>query len=328
MKKLDYNLPWVDMLTLIHENYTIIEKSVFECLNAGCVCIWIVCDRSITPLMKERVGEWAYNPTNSYKSFIPVRYNSKRVDKCLKHVPIYYIPLRLEDTFERYTKNSVGWSVIHGFTMANYVTKRLTSHLIPDKFYVCFPYGMYDCRETRIRKEQQITRSENVFYTFKGKSVMDKEYLPFYCSNQYTEDIMKFMKRRSINLRISNPLRTDIDDNLYDISTILKGSITMPEVLTGKKKFIELKNYKRIDTWEGYVDYMRSDLIENCFVPTNKKKYLNVENRSKVRSKVFEFDEQKAREIEESERILKRAENKNPGNNDWKEWEGEDDDDE
>jgi UTP-glucose-1-phosphate uridylyltransferase len=46
----------------IQNDFTLIQKSVFECAMAGCSTIWIVANDDLAPLVKKHIGEWVYDP--------------------------------------------------------------------------------------------------------------------------------------------------------------------------------------------------------------------------------------------------------------------------
>lgn len=52
---LDFKMPWNDALMPIAPNFCAIERSVYECAQAGCETIWIICNSEIIPLMRRRV---------------------------------------------------------------------------------------------------------------------------------------------------------------------------------------------------------------------------------------------------------------------------------
>ena len=42
-RRLDYDLPFPDVLLPISRDYTLLESAVVECAYAGCDTIWIIC---------------------------------------------------------------------------------------------------------------------------------------------------------------------------------------------------------------------------------------------------------------------------------------------
>ena len=59
---LDFNFPWHDSLMPIGKDYLAVERAVLECAWAGCETIWVVCHREMQPIIKDRLGEWIFDP--------------------------------------------------------------------------------------------------------------------------------------------------------------------------------------------------------------------------------------------------------------------------
>ena len=58
----NYKLPYDSFMLPIENDFTLIQKSVFECALAGCSTIWIVANDDLAPLVKKHIGEWVYDP--------------------------------------------------------------------------------------------------------------------------------------------------------------------------------------------------------------------------------------------------------------------------
>ena len=80
---LDFNMPWHDCLMPIGKDYLAVERSVVECAYAGCETIWIVCRKSVQPLLRHRLGDWVQDPVWAYRSR---EYNKTAHEK---RIPIY-----------------------------------------------------------------------------------------------------------------------------------------------------------------------------------------------------------------------------------------------
>ena len=56
----DFGMAIPDPILPIAQNFSAIQKSVFECAMAGCNTIWIVANNDLAPIIRETVGEWVY----------------------------------------------------------------------------------------------------------------------------------------------------------------------------------------------------------------------------------------------------------------------------
>ena len=83
----NYKLPYNSFLLPIQNDFTLIQKSVFECAMAGCSTIWIVANDDLAPLVKKHIGEWVYDPVYFWDNY-KQSYCQRRT-----HIPIYYVPI-------------------------------------------------------------------------------------------------------------------------------------------------------------------------------------------------------------------------------------------
>ena len=130
-----FKLPYDSFMLPIQNDFTLIQKSVFECAMAGCSTIWIVANDDMTPLIRHRLGEWVQDPVWIGRSMDPYPSQTR------KRIPIYYVPVRAKDIGKR---DCLAWSVLHGAVTAFEVSARLSKWIIPKRNYVAFPYGIYD----------------------------------------------------------------------------------------------------------------------------------------------------------------------------------------
>ena len=79
------NLPWPDCLQPLTDGLLAIERSVYECAYVGCKSIWVVCNDSVAPLIKKRMGDYIVDP------IIYDSWNYKRIpDMSKQYIPIFY----------------------------------------------------------------------------------------------------------------------------------------------------------------------------------------------------------------------------------------------
>lgn len=244
-QELDFDFPWHDSLVPINKSYLAVERAVLECAWAGCETIWVVCHADAQPLIKERVGEWVYDPVSLLEKGI--FQSTKR-----KRIAIYYVPIHPKD---RERRDCLGWSVLYGALSSYYISKRMSRWLIPDKFYCAFPYGVYDPALLKAHRKK-ISSKNNFCLTYEGKSVINGEYLGFSFDG---EDFKKC--RRAVRQRAS--ASCDSEGNLLPIEKRWSGrnfslDIVFEHVIIGNE--VEVENYHNIGSWEGYVDFLSSKL--------------------------------------------------------------------
>ena len=160
----EFNLPGHDSLMPLAPDFNLIEKSVAECSYAGCETIWIICNDDIAPLIKHKVGDWVED-LYTIEAGRYVKYPKEG------HVsiPIYYVPIhpKHRDKYDCYA-----WSIIHGANVAYWICRRLGRWLIPDRYYVSFPFGVCDLEEVK-RARQKMSRKAPCYFSYEGKTVCD-----------------------------------------------------------------------------------------------------------------------------------------------------------
>ena len=166
---LDFDMPWHDCMMPIGQNYLAIERSVVECAYAGCETIWVVCHDDMQPLIKHRLGEYVQDPVWVHRPFAKSMSNYK------KPIPIYYVPIHPRD---RNKRDCLSWSVLYGARTAYSISRGISKWLAPRRYYVSFPYGVYDPWIPREHRKV-ISSEKQVFLSFEGKTVIDGEYLGF-----------------------------------------------------------------------------------------------------------------------------------------------------
>ena len=153
---LDFNFPWNDCLMPIGKDYLAVERSILECAYAGCETIWVVCNEDTQPLIKSRVGDYILDPV-----FATSKYKRHPKD-FQKQIPIFYVSIHPKDRFKR---DSIAWSVLYGANSAYFVSKRVSRWVVPDQYYVSFPWGVYPPDILRPHRKI-ISSNKKVFLTF------------------------------------------------------------------------------------------------------------------------------------------------------------------
>jgi len=249
--KLD--LPWPDCMQPIGDGLLSIERSVLECAYAGCKTIWIVCNDDISPLVKSRIGEYVYDPVYHYrKDTFPSE--SRRI------IPIFYVPIHSKDLNKR---DCLSWSILYGSITAFKIGKTLSGWVAPYRYYVSFPYGIYD--PSLLRPHRDAVRKDEVFaLSYKSLTARDNHYLGFtFGKDEWLE--MRRIVRSGTGAFTSNNLK----DGKYPREKLpleerySARHFTLDKVLEPVKidNTVEIEDYHTIEDWASYVEYLSSDKI-------------------------------------------------------------------
>lgn len=182
-QKLDFEFPWHDSLQPIAADYLAVERAVVECACASCKTIWIVCHDDMQPLLRHRLGDYLGDPTAMHRSKFAGYPEFHK-----EYIPIFYVPIH---PLDRKRRDCLGWSVLHGALTADDASRAISKWIRPDKFYVAFPYGIYD-PGIPFHHRKHLLRGGRFFITHEGKTVTDGEYLGF----TLTLEDVKIISRR------------------------------------------------------------------------------------------------------------------------------------
>ena len=140
----------------------------------------------------------------------------------------------------------------------------MSKWMIPSRYYVSFPYGVYPSDFLRPYR-QQISSDVSSIFTYKGQSVIDGQYLGFTFdandwlefrrivrkegTGQYTSYIAPGQKHPKEFL----PIEKRYSARFFTLDKIF-GVLKLKEV-----KEIEVPWYYNVDTWDGYSKFIGSD---------------------------------------------------------------------
>ena len=168
-QSLDFEQLWPDCMMPIAPNYTLIEAAVAECAWAGCDTIWVVCNDDVAPILKKKIGDFVGDPVWAFRKF------DKFPDESKRQIPVYYVPVHPKDRDKR---DCLAWSVLHGSLTAFKISDELSRWLMPNKYYVSFPYGYFPAWQLREHRKT-ISSSKNIYITSDNKSMKDNLYTSF-----------------------------------------------------------------------------------------------------------------------------------------------------
>jgi len=242
---LDFNFPWHDCMMPLGEDYLAVERAVQECAMAGSETIWVVCHMDTQKLIRDRIGDWVYDPVSLKRGPLP-SYEEKEI-------PIFYVPIHPKD---RDRRDCLGWSVLYGALSAYHISRKLSKWVIPDKFYTAFPYGVYDPSVVRAHRKK-ISSKESFTLTHDGKTVKDGEYLGFTFGAEDFKACRAHVRSEAVNFRDAEgqvlPLEKRYSARNFSLDIVFKN------VIIDERELVNVEEYYRVDCWAKYRDYMRSE---------------------------------------------------------------------
>ena len=262
---LEYGMPYPDCLLPVAPDYTMIEAAVVEAAFAGCDTIWIVCNDDLAPIVRYRVGDYIQDPVNFYNKF-DARPSDRR-----KRIPIFWVPLHPKDRDKR---DCLSWSVLHGAITALKVSDKISKWLIPDKYYVSFPYGIMDPRELK-QARRKIKSKKNFYVVSNGETVQDNNFLSFTFGKE------EFVIYRR-NVRKGTGMYTSEEFNEWGAPTsklpieerwsarYFQPKDVFVGVDTSDGTLFETNAFYNLECWESYREYMQSDLSRDTQRPTKE----------------------------------------------------------
>jgi len=252
-QKLDFDFPWHDSLQPIGKNYLAVERAVVECAYAGCETIWVVCNDDMQPLIRYRLGEYIQDPV-----FLKRRHHFGPT-QIHKQIPIYYIPIHSKDLDKR---DCLAWSILYGALTAYHISKKISKWVVPRKYYVAFPYGVYEPESLREHRKE-ISSDRGFFVSHKGKTVRNNEYLGFTFGEEEYKKCCSLIRREGTGIRkpsedgerpVENlPLQERWSGRHFSLEKVFGG------VPFDTSKVIEVPWYKSIDSWEKLRYYLSTE---------------------------------------------------------------------
>ena len=235
---LDLNMPWHDSLMPIHNNYHAIERAVHTAATAGCNTIWIVMYRESQPIIRQKLGEWIYDPESVWQNPYPWLQ--------VKQVPIYYVSI---NTLDRKRRDSLAWSCLYGAKAASRTCLKVSKWILPKRFLVISPYSIVP--EKQIQQCRKLLRGKHdIAFRFEGSTFKDNNYAPFTFSDSvYKECSIHFRDKYSGN---------ETKKTFADI---------FEPVNLDKYAKVDIDWMYRIDDWDSYAKFISSEHNKLCKRP-------------------------------------------------------------
>ena len=257
-QKLDFKFPWHDSLMPVANDYLAVEHAIVQCSHAGCESIWIVAHREMQPILRDRIGDWIYD----YSSIRQAHF-SRAPREYLRQIPIYYVPIHPKD---RDRRDCLAWSVIYGALRAFHISKTISSWVVPDKYFVSFPYGLLSTQSI-FNSRSLISSTKNFYMSYGGKTIKDGEYLPFTFDKEdfkkfrhvirngtgvYTNAVFDKEKKRMISQE-RLPAEQQYSARGFTLDTVF-GCATLEG-----NNLAETEWYFSVDSWDKYLNFLSSE---------------------------------------------------------------------
>jgi hypothetical protein len=247
----------------IAPDFTLLEAAVAECAWAGCDTIWIICNDDVAPAIKKKIGDFVGDPVWSHRKF------DRYPDESKRQIPIYYVPVHPKDRDKR---DCLSWSVLYGALTAFKISDELSRWVIPNKYYVSFPYGYFPAWQLREHRKT-ISSSKNVFISSDGKCIKDNYYTSF----TFGKD--EFIEFRKVVRTGTGRWRPGVDYKEYD---------ALPIEERWSARFFEVeKVFEPFDTTEAHNIGVTSFYNIGCWQEYKRFMSENLDNEIKRPSKTI-----------------------------------------
>jgi hypothetical protein len=252
---LEYGMEWPDFMMPVAPNYTMLEAAILECAYVGCDTIWICLHHDSAAFIRYRIGDFVQDPVWYH------RKHEKFPSEHRKRIPIYYVPVHPKD---RDRRDCLSWSVIYGALNAFKVSANISKWLIPDKYYVSFPYGMFN--PTILREfRRKISSANNFYLTHNGMSPENNiptsftfgkdEFVRFRRKvREGTGEHINFVEEGKLAPTEKLPLEERYSARWFDLKDVFIDLGIKQDNSVDTDEFYDLR------TWAEYKNYLSSDL--------------------------------------------------------------------
>ena len=241
-------VPWHKCLTQIGENLLAVERSVLECNFAGCESIWIICNEEIQPLIKHRIGDYVV----CFESLARSKYVPYPQTK-IEQIPIFYVPI---PAYSRTKRDNIAWSILHGANEAFMVSAKISKWLVPNKYFVSFPYGVYDPRIAAEGKKLYFSE-QNVFISHQNRTVAHNLYTGFTFRPNDFKIIRRKVKEECTGMSLTRPVEDRWSSRYYSLDKFYNCD-NIENI-----QFIEIDRYQSCDDWPSYKKYLQSEMFDS-----------------------------------------------------------------
>lgn len=259
-QKLDFNFPWHDSLQPIAQDYLAIERAVWECACAGCETIWIVCHNDMQPLIRYRLGDYVQDPLWMNKNRL------RMPEEVEIPTPIYYVPIHPKDRDKR---DCLGWSALYGALTSYWLSRTISKWVIPDKYYVAFPYGVYNPELVKPHRKK-ISSKKPFYISYENKTIKDNEYLGFTFDSDDFKSCRSIIRTEGTGMyKEYNGDKLSIEERWSARYFSLDKIFKPVNIEDGNE--LEIPWYFKIDNWSSYCDFLGDDHRKELVRPSRKE---------------------------------------------------------
>ena len=248
----EFGMEWDASLIPVAPNYTALEATVYECLHAGCTSIWIVANDDVAPLLRYRLGDTATDIDSiSRGSFVRFGHE-KHIE-----VPIYYVPIHPK---HRDKVDCYSWSAIYGANVAYWISVKYSRWVTPDKYYISFPLGMVDAKET-IDYRSTLRKNTPFYFSYNGKTVKDGLPLSFVIDPEEWRRAKRIITTNAALYKA--PEDGGMPTEKLPPSERYKSlGFGLDDVFGGNTNGYhqEINSFYDLTSWDGYAKFLSSDL--------------------------------------------------------------------
>jgi hypothetical protein len=153
--------------------------------------------------------------------------------------------------------------VIYGALVSFQISSKMSKWLIPSRYYVSFPYGVYSADFLRPYR-QQISSDVGTLLTYRGRSVREGEYLGFTFDAKDWLEFRRVVRKEGTGQYTSYiapgekyPKEFLPIEKRYSARFFTLDKIFSVIKLKGVRE-IELPWYHNVGTWDGYSKFLGS----------------------------------------------------------------------
>ena len=256
---LDFDQAWPDCLMPIAPDYSLLEAAVAECAYAGCDTIWIICNDDISPLIKKKLGDFVKDPVYAH------RRHERRPEQTIRYIPIYYVPVHPKDRDKR---DCLAWSVIHGSLSIFKIADEISKWVVPNKYYVSFPYGYFPSWQLREHRKL-ISSSKNFYISSNGKTFKDGYYTSFTFGKEEFIEFRKVISSGTGRFRPGSdwrehdelPIEERWSARHFDLKDVFC------DLDFDESTLLEVDDFANVASWDEYRQFINSDFCNKLKPP-------------------------------------------------------------
>jgi len=156
--------------------------------------------------------------------------------------------------------------MIHGAFIADYISRTVSRWVTPRKFYVSFPYGIYNVKDI-YKHRRRLVSDRRTYFSFDGRTAQDGEYLPFTFDLLDVKRFKNVIRKKGVgkfeidysgdsnheyNLKL-RPLAERFSARFFNLEDVIAFEDIQED------EIYELSWYYNISSWDGLCEYIGSE---------------------------------------------------------------------